>query len=310
MNRSDEMDTILAGWFRDTAPATMPAELHAEVIERARAARQRIRWGAVIGDALTRRQASRAIRIASLGVVLIAILIASLAIAGMPAAVAPRVVSPSDVASPSADASASPVASTPASDRVQASPMTSIFSVPFVYTIPDGSGLKVVGTREKAIAWAVGPNRLPNEGSFGGEGPETGNVHGVFVAPVMTAWGHGSDGRVPLRSTPAGFLADVGSLLFGVELEPVRTTTLDGRAALTTRTAPGISSNHSDLHVDGPITGLSGLYTLMTAPSRLIVADIDGVTVMIQIWASTEDDLAAWMPDALRFVNSIHFVGR
>jgi hypothetical protein len=190
--------------------------------------------------------------------------------------------------------------------------MTSIFSVPFTYEIPAGSGLENVGTREKAVAWAVGPNLVspdsPATLSFGGENRATGNKHGVVVAPVMSAWGHGSAGRVPLRSNVDEFLADVDALLNGVDLEPVTTTTLDGRPALTTRTVIGMSSNHSDLHLDGPITGLSGLFINLTAPSVLIVADIDGVTVMVQVWAHTEDDLARWMPDARRFVDSIHFV--
>ena len=45
----------------------------------------------------------------------------------------------------------------------------------------------------------------------------------------------------------------------------------------------------------------------VNVPSRLIVADIDGVTIFIMIWARTPDDLAAWVPTAESFVGSIHF---
>ena len=128
-----------------------------------------------------------------------------------------------------------------------------------------------------------------------------------WLAYAMTAWGHGNDGRVRLRSAPAELLEDMDDLLVGVHLEPATNSTLDGRPALTTRSVPGMTSNHSDLHLGAKMTGLSGDYIIMTAPYRLIVADIDGVTVLVQIWSQTEEDLAAWLPVAQQFVDSIQF---
>ena len=190
--------------------------------------------------------------------------------------------------------------------------MTSRFVPPFTYTIPDGSGLTGIGGMPGAVAWVVGPNRRPagstGTGAFGGQDPETGNLHGVVIADVSGAWGHGPDGRVRLRPDPAGFLADMDTLLTGVDLEPVTAATLDGRPALTARTVPGTGAGH-DLHVDGKMTGLSGPYVFMRGPYRLLVADVDGKTVCVQIWARTEEDLAAWLPVAQEFVDSLHFVG-
>ena len=301
MNRPDEIDTILAGWFLETAPATVPAEIHAGVITRARSSRQRVRWIAALRDAVSHPAPRPAVQVASLGVAAVTILATTLVIAGLPAAMPP-------LSSPSA----APSPSTAASEAPRGSSLLSRFFVPsFTYTIPDGSGLIGIGGVPGAVAWVVGPNHQPTDPSvlkgFGGQDPETGNLHGIMVANVSGAWGHGPDGRVRLRSDPAGFLADMDALLTGFDLEPVAAATLDGRPALSARTVPGTGAGY-DLHVDGPITGLAGSGIFMVAPYRITVADIDGVTVFVQVWADSEDGLATWLPVAQRFVNSMHFV--
>ena len=302
MNRQGEIDTLLAGWFLETAPVTVPAEVHADVIARARTSRQRVRWIAVLGDALSRPAARPAMQVASIGVTVIAILAATLVIAGLPAAM-PPVSSPSVTPSPSSAPSEAP----------HASSIVSRFVPSFTYTIPDGSDLIGIGGVPGAVAWVVGPNHQPTNPSalpgFGGQDPESGNVHGIMVANVSGAWGHGPDGRVRLRADPAGFLADMDALLTGFDLEPVTAATLDGRPALSARTVPGTGAGY-DLHVNGPITGLSGPGILLAGPYRITVADIDGVTVFVQVWADSEDDLATWLPVAQRFVDSMHFVHR
>jgi hypothetical protein len=47
-------------------------------------------------------------------------------------------------------------------------------------------------------------------------------------------------------------------------------------------------------------------YALLTAPNRLIVSSVPQRTVLIVIWAATDDDLEAWLPTAMTFVDSIH----
>jgi hypothetical protein len=63
-----------------------------------------------------------------------------------------------------------------------------------------------------------------------------------------------------------------------------------------------------DLHVGGHIQGLSVDYVVLTMPSRLILADVDGVTTLADVWARTADDLVAWLPTASTFLESIHFL--
>ena len=71
---------------------------------------------------------------------------------------------------------------------------------------------------------------------------------------------------------------------------------------------PWRAATVSDFHY-GP--GLTTHVTLDVG-SRIIVADVDGITIVVVIWATDEDDMAAWLPTATAFVDSITFapVGR
>ena len=48
----------------------------------------------------------------------------------------------------------------------------------------------------------------------------------------------------------------------------------------------------------------------LTLPSRLIAFNVDGVTVFVDIWARTPEDLAAWLPQATTFVDNLRFSSR
>ncbi len=39
----------------------------------------------------------------------------------------------------------------------------------------------------------------------------------------------------------------------------------------------------------------------------MVVADVDGLTVLVDVWGLTDDELAGWLPAAMAFVNSIDF---
>ena len=47
----------------------------------------------------------------------------------------------------------------------------------------------------------------------------------------------------------------------------------------------------------------------LDVPSRLIVSDVNGLPVVVQIWASTTRDLEAWESTAMRFLYGVHFSG-
>lgn len=183
------------------------------------------------------------------------------------------------------------------------------FERPFEYAIPPDSTIRSsVGARRREVfAWVDGPI-LPFGAEsiepYGGQNP-AGNARGIIIASAEQAWSHGNSGRFMLRTAPSEFITDLRDTA-SVPMGSIDETTLDGRPALTTM-LPGTGG--TDIHVRGPITGLSlDNYVLVNLPSRLIVADIDGTTVFLLIWARTDADLLAWMPVADEFVDSIHFV--
>lgn len=175
------------------------------------------------------------------------------------------------------------------------------FIRPFAYAIPDDRTIRMTAIRRELVAWISGPD-IPNAPDLvdpaGGSG-----AAGIVVGSGETAWSHGGSGRFMLRDAPAEFLADLRDTA-GVSMGEIVETTLAGRPALTVM-LPGAGG--SDIHVSGPIEGLSHDFVLVNVPARLTVADVDGATVFVLIWARTADGLDTWLPVADELVSSIRF---
>ena len=80
---------------------------------------------------------------------------------------------------------------------------------------------------------------------------------------------------------------------------------LDGRPALAAM-ADGSECSFADLHGGGGT--VSSPWVALDIPSLIVVADVDGTTVMVQAWAATDGDLEAWLPVARELIDSIHFL--
>lgn len=180
------------------------------------------------------------------------------------------------------------------------------FIRPFAFAIPDDKTIRMTAVRREVVAWIWGPD-IPNAPDqvdpAGGSG-----AAGIVVGSAETAWSHGavtssSSGRFMLRTAPAEFLADLRDTA-GVHMGEIVETTLEGRPALTAM-LPGTGGN--DIHVSGPLEGLSRDFVMVNVPARLTVADVDGATVFVLIWARTPGSLDAWLPVADELVSSIHF---
>jgi hypothetical protein len=223
----------------------------------------------------------------------------------------------SPVASPASPVAtlASPVASpaSPAaspSAAVSASPATAAgFVRPFEYSINAETTLRLVAgvPRREIVAWVDGPDYPPNPDAqprYGGQAPGSGSLAGIIVASAEEAWSHGPSGRFMLRTTPAGMIADLRDTA-AVPMGTIEQTTLDGRPALT---VPLVGLQTRDIHVTGQMKGLALDFVLLAAPSRLTVADIDGTTVFVLVWARTAADMGAMIPVAGEFLASIHFL--
>jgi hypothetical protein len=181
------------------------------------------------------------------------------------------------------------------------------FDPQFEYAMPAGPDMQVSGNRlPEMVAWFRGPDTWPNSSieTTGGQ-PAPWQVRGVAVGSGDGAWSHGDDGRFMLRTAPADFLADLRDTA-GVRITAIDETTLDGRPALAA-TLPGYGG--TDIHVNGRMTGRGGgPYLRVQLPSRLTVADVDGSTVFVLVWARTPTELETWRPVADSFVSSIHFL--
>jgi len=277
MTSRDDTETILTTWFLDTAPATVPVGLHNEILGQARASRQRIGWHARLRVATTQQTSRPAVRASALVLAAIALLIASLLVSGLPASLRrnemPAVVTPTGPEEPSL--------------AIQALADEPLFDAPFTYATPTDPALERDGTRlPKVIRWSAGD-------------------HGVMVASVDPAWGHGN-GRVFLAKDPEGFLRDLSDKI-GLTVGTIDATTLDGQPAMTA-TSDGSST---DLHLRSNINGLAGGDGLfLDGHDRLITARVGGSLVLVEIWASSEARLDAWMPDAQRLVDSVHFTAK
>ena len=133
-------------------------------------------------------------------------------------------------------------------------------------------------------------------------------AHGIAIARIATPVSHGCAGpRVPTRTDPEGFIADMKAMS-GAGIGPSTLITFDGRPALQVDVDPDRATcPYADVHTYG--TGIGSDYVLLNIPSRLIVTEVDGVTVMLQAWAPTAEEFAAWLPTATTFMDGVNFSG-
>lgn len=135
------------------------------------------------------------------------------------------------------------------------------------------------------------------------------DAHGITIGSLYSPLTHTCQGndRYLLPTDPAGFLDDLGAIA-GAGLDSPRKVTFDGRPALEANVDPTEGACHSvDYHPTGSLTGLSRAFADLGLPSRLIVTDVGGRTIVLQVWAATPEGLEAWLPTATRFLDGIHF---
>ena len=185
------------------------------------------------------------------------------------------------------------------------------FARPVEYRVPSSSSLKLTSVFARLLTFNEGGGDVYGRAEDGSLLP---GAREITISSANAAVTHpcpGGDGqpsRVPIREQPLPFLADLGTIAgigFG---EPVQVE-FDGRPALAVTVDPAASRcPFGDFHVLGG--ALSSGYVLLSVPARLVVTDVDGMTIVLQAWAATKDDLDAWMPTATEFLDSVHFIGQ
>lgn len=159
------------------------------------------------------------------------------------------------------------------------------FGRPFEYVLPMNSDLEVRSASWRIVEFTAGDR-------------------GVTVADVTKAATESGLGLPDVRLRFPSFFEDLERNQ-GLAVAGVTDTTLDGHPAL-----------QGDIHTEEPIAyrhihlaGREGAaFIELFPPERLIVADVDGVVVMIRIWTTDKADLAGWESVAMELVNSIRFV--
>ncbi len=253
----------------------------------ARASRRRWRWATAIA--------------AAVAVTLVVGALSRNAVADAP--------QPTSTPSPSATPAPSP------SGAVRGAPSgTGSFLRTFAYVLPPGRPIElfeypnIMGFVEADIeAPDLSSEIYAATGAMGAVQP---GAHGVVVAvvdePVTHACPPGPERSVPMRPAPAQFLDDLRDIA-AIPVGPVTSTTIDGRPVLTTAISGRGQLCGSDFHVKA-YTGLPSSWVRLDLPSRLFVLQVDGLTVVVQIWATTEPDLASWADEvADQFVQSMDF---
>lgn len=182
------------------------------------------------------------------------------------------------------------------------------FVRPFDVVMPADGGIRLKSRpASHMVAWVSGPDRpWPSDTVNAGQQPSPADRRGIIVGSAAEgAWSHGGGGRFILKTEPRAFLDDLRDIA-GVEMSDITEVSLGGRPALTVMLS---GAGGIDIHTSGSSTGVStGNYALLSNPSRLTVADVDGVTVFVMAWAWTAEDLDAWLPEADAFVDTFQFL--
>ena len=118
-----------------------------------------------------------------------------------------------------------------------------------------------------------------------------------------------ADGRAPLREDPLAFIDDLRTI-GGAGLGEPTPVTFDGHPAFAVTVDPAATRcTAADFHVLGG--GLNSGFVMLSVPSRLIVTEVDGMTIVLQVWAATRRRSSTpGSPSATEFLDSIHFTTR
>ena len=317
MTRFDDLDRALAAYLDGEATmALVPDGLLDETLAVTTARSPRPRWHAWLST--QRAGATPSIvpgrQLVAIAFVLLALLVALLAVGliGGPRRVLQFDVAPNPTASSAvAPPSAAATANAPARPMGEAHRITK-FPRPFMYrelaptplTKVSGPGWMVAFTSSGSTAYPS----IRRDGTF-----EPG-AWGITISSAESAVTHPCPGvngglsRVSVNGRdPRMFLEDLRTI-GGIEIGELVDTTFDGRPAIAVTIDPGAARcDAADFHVNGASIG--GGYVQLRVPSRLLVTDVDGMPIVLQVWASTSSDLEAVLPAATSFLDNVRFTG-
>ena len=193
-----------------------------------------------------------------------------------------------------------------------------MFPVPFTVTVPSDPTMKLIHHNGSVVAWAtfhaadvVVPSSTVDpygatqaKPAMGNPGDGTGA--GISFATADKSWVHANTPeRLLLAGDPASFLQALGDAP-GMALGPVNSTAVDGRPALV---ADVLSRSDAHMHTNGILHGPASAQNMlpMGLPSLFFAFVVGDTTVYIQVWGATDEGLAAFLPEAMALIDSVHF---
>jgi len=290
MSLTGHPDPTIAAWIAD-GPDTLSTHAVAAVKSSVRRTRQRSRSVVV---PLRSTIAARRVLLVAAVLALVAAGVAALAGILPPTDVPPSSPEPTAAAKPTSrtDAHVLPDGGGGPGATIRGEP----WSKRLDYHVPQGWDLDVRrqtsanvgdGSAKTGVAFTL-DGVGPYGAAIGTAPPE---ARGVVVAEVTGATAHDPE---PVGEGGARrFLERLEEVHFFItDVGDITETTFDAFPALAADVAGG--------HLDAvPMIDFR-------VPSRVIVADIDGGILLIQIWAGSDQALQAWLPDAMAFVSTFH----
>jgi hypothetical protein len=310
MNISRDPDRVIAEWLADGA-TELPSPARRAISASVRTTQQResgMSWRSDLGG---------------VRLLVLAGVVAALALTLGVGAGAMRLVRPQPIVLPAPTVTAAPTG-TPATTGIRIPPcygdatvslagqnpvtlpgtMVSLdYSVPVELDLDMGAAPGVVGFGTP-LWW---PHRPSGDGAQG----NLLDSHGVLVTDVSLAVRHGSlseqprlgtDARTFLRDLDIAFPYQGGVIDF--QVDDVAPERLAGLPAWSARvTVPDLSPPMWS-HIDSQLGGERGCAVEFGLPNRVWVMDVGSSIVLVQAWASDEDALAAWLPDATRLADT------
>jgi outer membrane protein assembly factor BamB/Tol biopolymer transport system component len=178
------------------------------------------------------------------------------------------------------------------------------FDPPFTYSVPPEMQVRAVRDDDMVLALVEGDARGPL-GAAMESAPKTG-ARGMLVANVTHAVTHPCPGgkRIEVGDDPSAFLDDM-QVLAGLRVTDEEAGTVAGHPSVGATTSAESACDSADLHVPR-IGNLS--YIMLDVPSRIILTQVAGRTILVQAWAGTTDALESWLPIADGFIDSITFI--
>jgi hypothetical protein len=181
------------------------------------------------------------------------------------------------------------------------------------YSLPPTLDL-ATSAGDGAVAFRA-PFALPRSVVGDGQQESIPVSHGIAVVDVTRAVRHGTLILQPRLGTDAEtFLRDLDIAIpypyngvdgvIDFEVDDVALTQLAGMPAWTARVSVPELDPPMWSHID---TAGRGCAVEFGVPNRIWVMDVGSSIVLVQAWASDDAELAAWLPDAIRLVDTFRF---